>query len=166
MKRFRFRLETLLKFRKLQEEQAQINLAEAMDRLRQERERLMALEQTLAVNTDVLRQCQQEGSTVEILKLYQNYLDKIKRDIVAQKAVVARADEHHRNCLRLMEDAMKKRKVVENLKERRRQQHEEEELREEQGLLDEMGIQLYTRGRVGERDDTGAGTGGNKSNRR
>ncbi|HWR40405.1 MAG TPA: flagellar export protein FliJ [Patescibacteria group bacterium] len=145
MKRFRFRLETLLKFRKLQEEQAQLRLAKAEDVLRRERERLTVLEQNQTVNTDILRQCQQEGSTVEILKLYQVYLDKIKRDISAQKSVIAKAEQQRQECLKALEEAMKKRKLVENLKERRRLQHELEELSEEQKLLDEMGIQLFIR---------------------
>lgn len=138
-------MEALLKFRKIKEEQAQLQLAEAVDILRKEREHLTSLEKNLEENTDVLRQCQQQGSTVEILKLYQVYLDKIKRDIHAQKLVVAKAEHHHRDCIKVLEEAMKMRKLVDNLKERRKLQHELEELREEQKLLDEMGIQLFVR---------------------
>ena len=145
MKQFRFRLETLLRFRVLQEEQAQLALVQATVRLRQAQDKLQNMKDKFTTNTNVLRECQQKGVNIEILKQYSDYLDKIKRDIAGQESAVAQANAERQEKLRILEEAMKQRKLVENLKAKRRMQYNIEALQEEQKLLDEMGIQIYLR---------------------
>ncbi|WP_371371260.1 flagellar export protein FliJ [Sporomusa aerivorans] len=145
MKKFHFRLETLLKFRKMQEEQAQIKLAEANTRLQQEKAILADFEAQL-LNTLVLLGKEQETSlTIDTLKSYSLYIDKIKRDIATQQERVEKAVAEHQECLRAMEFAMKQRKLVDNLKDKRLQQYNEELLQEEQKILDELGTQAFMR---------------------
>ncbi|CVK17656.1 flagellar export protein FliJ [Sporomusa sphaeroides] len=145
MKKFRFRLETLLKFRKMQEEQAQIKLAEAADRLRKAQELLNDLQNTLALNLDRLNDEQAGQPTIEKLKTFSYYIDKIKSEIIAQREQVAKATEYRQECLTLLEAAIQQRKLVDNLRKKRLEQYNNELLQEEQKILDELGTQAFMR---------------------
>lgn len=147
MKKFRFRLETLLKFRKMQEEQAQIKLAEATDRLRKAQELLNDLQNTLALNLDRLNDEQAGQPTIEKLKTFSYYIDKIKSEIIAQREQVAKETEYRQECLILLEAAIQQRKLVDNLRKKRLEQYNNELLQEEQKILDELGTQAFMRGK-------------------
>lgn len=147
MKKFRFRLETLLKFRKMREEEAQIKLAEANIKLRNEQDILQDLRKKQADIFLLLNQKQTNSPTIETLKTYSYYIDKIKSDITAQQEEVAKAAAYRQECLVVMEDAMKQRKLVDNLRTKRLEQYNDELLHEEQKILDELGTQAYMRDR-------------------
>ncbi|WP_371368973.1 hypothetical protein SRRS_23400 [Sporomusa rhizae] len=147
MKKFRFRLETLLKFRKMREEEAQIKLAEANIKLRKEQDILKDLRKKQADIFLLLNQKQTNSPTIETLKTYSYYIDKIKSDITAQQEEVAKAAAYRQECLVVMEDAMKQRKLVDNLRTKRLEQYNDELLHEEQKILDELGTQAYMRDR-------------------
>lgn len=145
MKKFRFRLETLLKFRKMQEEQAQLKLAEATNRLLTEREVLGGLHSKLTFNLDLLNKEQTSNPTIETLKTFSYYIDKIKSDIITQQDQVTKATAYRQECLYVLEAAIKQRKLVDNLREKRLEQYNNEVLQEEQKILDELGTQAYVR---------------------
>jgi flagellar FliJ protein len=142
---FQFRLETLLKFRRLQEEQAQIKLAEATAAYVAEQERLAGLEEELADHVADYRRRLREPVTVATLKMFRDYYDKLKGTIAHQQERVAAADQIRRECLAALAAAAKARKLVEKLKEKRLAQYQAETLREEQKLLDELGLQAFSR---------------------
>ncbi|WP_425060858.1 hypothetical protein SCACP_16120 [Sporomusa carbonis] len=146
MKKFRFRLEALLKFRKTQEEQAQIKLAEATSRLQGEQELLGELQNKLVANFALLSRRQQAGSsTIEALKTCSYYIDKIKRDITIQEEQVAKATAYRQECLEELTTAAKQRKLVASLRDKRLDQYYSELLQEEQKILDELGTQVFIR---------------------
>lgn len=147
MQRFQFRLETLLKFRKIQKEQAQIKFSEALNKLHTEQELLLDLENKLAESMDALRSRQQEQKllTLETLKVFSNYFDKIKSDIIVQDKKVTEADVYCKECLAALEQTVKDSKLVEKLREKRLQQYQAEALHEEQKNIDEMAMQIYIR---------------------
>ncbi len=146
MRPFQFRLETLLKFRHMQEEQAQIRLAEATARYVAERDALTALQSSLTGHMDNFRNQLSEPITVAILKVLRDYADKLKGDISAQALKVEAADHSRRECIAALEEAAKARKLVEKLREKKLAQYQAEALLEEQKLLDELGLQAFSRG--------------------
>ncbi|CQR71483.1 Flagellar FliJ protein [Sporomusa ovata DSM 2662] len=150
MKKFRFRLETLLKFRKMEEEQAQLKLTEASIRLYKEQELLNQLQNNLVVSLDLLSQEQSGSPTIETLKTFGYYIDKIKSEIIHQQEQVANAETYRQECLVVLEAAMKQRKLVDNLREKRLEQYHTELLQEEQKLLDELGTQAFMRNKESE----------------
>lgn len=150
MKKFRFRLETLLKFRKMEEEQAQIKMAEANTRLYKEQELLSQLQHKLLFSLDLLNQEQTGSPTIETLKTFSYYIDKIKSDIVSQHQQVANAEIYRQECLTALEAAIKQRKLVDNLREKRLEQYNAELLQEEQKILDELGTQAFMRNKESE----------------
>lgn len=150
MKKFRFRLETLLKFRKMEEEQAQLKMTEASIRLYKEQELLNQLQNNLVVSFDLLNQEHSGSPTIETLKTFGYYIDKIKREIIHQQEQVAKAEIYRQECLVGLEAAMKQRKLVDNLREKRLEQYHTELLQEEQKVLDELGTQAFMRNKESE----------------
>lgn len=147
MRPFQFRLETLLRYRRIQEEQAQVRLAEATAAFVAARDRLTGLENGLAGHLEGYRRSLAEPVTVATLKVFRDYSDKLKEDIDAQVSRVAAADDSRRESIAALEEAVKARKLVERLREKRLAQYQAEALREEQRLLDEQGLQAFGRGR-------------------
>ncbi|MBP2628615.1 MAG: flagellar export protein FliJ [Firmicutes bacterium] len=145
MKPFRFRLETLLEFRKMQKEQSQIAFLQATNQLRIERELLAELEGKLAENIELFNTRQQQPLKIEIFNSFRYYFDKIGEDINKQKQRVIQVDKSRQECLGILAEAEKNYKVVEKFREKKLQHYQIEAMNEEQKLLDEIGLQIYTR---------------------
>ena len=145
MQKFRFKLQRLLDFRKIREEQAEAEFAKATRVFLHEKERLRQLETNLSDTFDRLKQEQEKHSSLLTLKLFQDYIDTTREGIKLQAVKVAAAADRRQQCLRKLEEAARKRKGVESLKEKKLQQYHEEALREEQAFLDELSGQRYIR---------------------
>jgi flagellar FliJ protein len=142
---FQFRLETLLKVRRMKEEQAEIRLAEATAALVAEQGRLTALESAMADHVADYRRALGEPVAVATLKTFRDFNDKLKGDIDHQQVRVENAAQERRKCLTILEEAARDRKLVEKLREKRLAQYRAEAQREEQKLLDELGLQAFSR---------------------
>ncbi|EGO63149.1 flagellar export protein FliJ [Acetonema longum] len=150
MQKFQFRLETLLKYRRMQEEQAQVKFAQATQRLLAEQTVLSDLQAKLETNHALMRQRQQEASlTVEQFLIIQRYEELLKDRIVIQTREVQKAEIQRNQCLEILTGCMQKRKLVEKLKERRWSQYQSEILQEKQKYLDEIGVQTFVREETG-----------------
>ena len=145
MQKFQFKLQRLLDFRKIREEQAEAEFAKATRVFLQEKEVLRRLEIKLTDTFEQLKQEQGKPSSLLMLKLFQDYIDTTREGIKQQAVKVAAAADRRQQCLRKLEDAARKRKGVESLKEKKLQQDHEELLREEQAFLDELSSQRYIR---------------------
>jgi len=145
MKPFQFRLETLLTFRKMQKEQLQLVFLKASHQLRLEQEALAELEGKLTENMTLFHSYQQESLSIEKLKFFRYYFDKINIDISKQNECVMQAEEYCQRCLQELTEAEKNYKIVEKFREKKLQNYQFEVLSEEQKLLDEIGLQIYTR---------------------
>ena len=145
MQKFRFKLQRLLDFRKIREEQAEAEFAKATRVFLHEKELLRQLETKLADTFSRLKQEQEKLSSLLTLKLFQDYIDTIREGIKLQAVKVAAAADRRQQCLRKLEEAARKRKGVESLKEKKLQQYHEEALQEEQAFLDELSGQRYIR---------------------
>ena len=145
MQKFRFKLQRLLDFRKIREEQAEAEFAKATRVFLHEKEQLRQLETNLSDTFDRLKQEQEKHSSLLTLKLFQDYIDTTREGIKLQAVKVAAAADRRQQCLRKLEEAARKRKGVESLKEKKLQQYHEEALKEEQACLDELSGQRYIR---------------------
>jgi len=145
MRRFKFRLEVLLKFRKMQKEQAQIKLAEAADKLCVEKKRLDELKGKLSNTVTYLRDSQSDLLSVDILKAYSYYFDKLNEDIKSRTESVKAAEKQCQECLEALQIAANNLNIIEKLRDKRIEQYKNELLREEQQCLDEIGMQIYAR---------------------
>jgi flagellar protein FliJ len=145
MKPFRFRLETLLEFRKMKKEQEQVVFLQAVNQLNLEKKILMEMKQKLLENVELLTVRQQQSLSIEIFKSFHYYFDKINKEIIKQNARVLEADEYRQQCLKALVEAERNHKAVEKFREKKVEQYQFEAMNEEQKSLDEIGLQIYTR---------------------
>ena len=118
MHKFQFRLETLLKFRKMKEDQALVLFAEATKKLQEAELKLQTINEQKNQAIHYYRTCQQKVLTVEMLKLVRNYVDKLDRDLQWQQEQLEQAVIWRKECMQQLEDAMKQRKLIDKLKNR------------------------------------------------
>ncbi|MBP2640107.1 MAG: flagellar export protein FliJ [Firmicutes bacterium] len=149
MKPFKFRLKALLEYRKLQEEQFQLELACALAEYNHSLEEMQRMVNTRDTAMDLLRQNQKHGLTIEEFKLFQNYLDKLNGDIQKQSHTVEKTRSVYHERQELLLEAAKKSKIVEKFKEKRFIQYYAEQLQEEQKMIDEVGTQVFIRQKAG-----------------
>lgn len=145
MQSFKFSLEALLNFRKMRKEQVQIIFWQATNQYSIEKEKLTGMKGKLLENLSLLRTLQQQPLSIEKFQSFQYYFDKIKKDISKQQECVMRAEEYRQQCLHDLEEAVKNHKLVEKFREKKFQNYQVEVIKEEQKMLDEIGLQLYVR---------------------
>ena len=145
MQRFHFKLQKLLEYRKIREEQAQAEFAKATRVFLLEKEKMHQMEVTLVKTFDLLKAEQGKPSSLLMLKMFQDYIDRTREGIRLQAVKVAAAADRRQSCLRLFEEASRKRKVVDNLRAKKLEQYQAEVLHEEQSFLDDLAGQRYIR---------------------
>ncbi|MEG6585881.1 flagellar export protein FliJ [Dendrosporobacter sp. 1207_IL3150] len=145
MKKFKFRLDTLLKVRSMHKEQAQTNFAAAENKLLAAKALLDNIEKRLAESMKTFRDAQSQIICIEVIKSYNCYFSKTKDEIALQVERVKVAELEKLQALRSLDEALKNLKVIEELHSKRLGQFNAELLREEQQYLDDLGMQLYVR---------------------
>ncbi|WP_312421785.1 flagellar export protein FliJ [Anaerospora hongkongensis] len=147
MKQFKFQLETLLRMRRLQQEEAQMRLVQATSRYQTELTALERLENEQKMQLAQFRAEQSKRQTIDTLKNYYFYFDKLNVSITVQQEQVEAADQQRCHCLTELAAATTKLKLVEKLKEKRLAEYKAEMLQQDQKLLDELGMQVFMRNR-------------------
>jgi len=92
-----------------------------------------------------LKQEQEKSTSLLMLKMFQDYIDTTREGMKLQATRVTAAAAHRQRCLKIYEEAARKRKGVDSLRDKRMQQYQEEVLQEEQSFLDELSGQRYIR---------------------
>ena len=147
MKKFRFKLETLLGVTRRKKEDAERLFAEATRKLEEERARLVELLQDMQrVQAEYAEQTK-EGKRISVGRLmtYTSYVNWKRQQIEAQQQAIIQAQAERQKRLKELLELMSKLKSIEQLKEKRLQQYKDELLFEESKMLDEIGLQLYMR---------------------
>ena len=147
MKKFRFKLETLLTVTRRKKEDAERAFAEATRQLEEERARLAVyLEEMQKAQTEYTEQTK-AGKRISVGRLMTStsYVNWKRRQIEEQQQVILYAQTERQKRLKELLAMMSKLKTIEQLKEKRLQQYKEELLFEENKMLDEIGLQLYMR---------------------
>jgi len=143
--RFRFRLQRLLEVRKHFEELLISELAVSKRRYLNEEEVLNSLKELVGVNLKRLKKKQERITSVEEIILSYHYLHQLDHQIIIQKESLKKIQEEINLITEKLIKASQKKKVVEKLKERRLNEHKKLLEKIEQGVLDEVGINLYLR---------------------
>lgn len=135
---FRFRFETLLTQRRHAEERLQKELAEA-------RRALAAEQAVLAEKKDALRRCAREmrrrqarGFRIADILPYAPYMERLRRDVDAQRKRIAAADQKVHRTRQDLVEALKKRKTLDRLKERQHENYLKEAARLERKFADDV----------------------------
>lgn len=142
---FRFKLESVLKVRCLQEEQCRKNLADALLLYEQENLHLgKLLELQNKAEQDVVAQQKEPLSAHEAL-LYHQYVQKIAARAVEQKSKVIEADALCNLKRQQLLEAVKRRKALETLKNKELKNYNLELKRREEKFINEIAITRFHR---------------------
>ncbi len=148
---FRFRLESVLNYRRTIEENLLKELSELRRQLSLEEDRLkmMIFEKDRHIND--LGSLQKGGVTLQIedIKLYLLYLNGLEIKIKNQGDIIKKCRERVDKKLVEVIDAMKNRKILEVIKERGYREYTREINLKEQRLLDEIAVNRFTRDMYG-----------------
>ena len=142
---YSFKLQTLLNHRRHQEEALQKLLADVHRELTVEQNQLHRQKRAKRENAHTLQQKQATGCTVTDCLLYVNYIEQLSRDIDQQRQRVKQAEKKVRNKRQELLEAVKKRKVLEKLKEKGHQAYLKKLMQNERKLMDEIASTRHAR---------------------
>ncbi len=147
MKKFRFKLETLLGVTRRRKEDAELKFAEATRVLEEERARLGEYLKEMQKAQRDYAALTGEGKRISVgtLMTYNSYFNWKRQQIERQQQVILEAQAARQQALKVLLNLMAKLKSIEQLKEKRLAEYKEALLQEESKALDEIGLQLYVR---------------------
>lgn len=147
MKKFRFKLETLLGVTRRKKEDAERRFAEATRVLEEARAKLTEyLQDMQKVQAEYAEQTK-EGKRISVGRVmtFTSYVNWKRQQIEQQQQTILEAQTVRQQRLKELLEMMSKLKAIEQLKEKRLQQYKDEIQFEENKMLDEIGLQLYMR---------------------
>ncbi len=142
---FRFRFETLLSQRRNAEERLQKELLDARRALAAEQAALSQKKASLRKCAQEMRRRQARRFRPADLLLYAPYLERLRQEIDAQQKRVTAADRNVNRTRLALVEAMKKRKILDRLKERQHAAYRKEMARLERKFIDEVAGRHHTR---------------------
>ncbi len=147
MKRFQFKLEPLLEYRKRLEDIVNKEFHEATMRLDEEERKLLDLKETYNRYSEEIDRLKEEGTTGDEINLHYSYLSHVKDYIKEQENIIRRFKEELEDKRKRLIEATRNRKVVEIMKERSLKSYMTIARRLEQKQMDEIaGVRFCKRG--------------------
>lgn len=134
MKKFVFSMEKILDLREYEEKQAQIELGKAIGDAEKIRQQLnfVAIEKAKMLSMDI------SGTSIDERLVHENYLVRLDRqkEILLEELAAAELIVEEKRAV--FAEALKKRKVLSNLKEKQLQQYKKEKQLEEDNIVDDI----------------------------
>jgi flagellar FliJ protein len=140
---YQFNLEPLLNHRRYQVEVLQKELADLKIRLDAEKDKLWLLRQKKRKTVQLLQEKQTDGRPASEIKLYIDFVEQLSKKMEAQKQNVLEAERNFSLKRQDLVAAMKKKKILDRLKEKGLQAYEQEQLKKERNLMDEVAARQF-----------------------
>ena len=140
---FKFNLQPLLNHRRYLEEVMQKELAQSRKRLTAEQNKLRSLKEKKREYSQRLQQRQKVNGTVSELILYLRYIDRLSTELERQHRQVIVAEKDFKTKRKDLIEIMKKRKVLEKLKENRLKAYRQQMLKHERKFMDEVAAKQF-----------------------
>ncbi len=142
MKKFKFALDNILKYRQSIEDQEKEHLARAMQKVQMEESMVRKLDTEKHLH---LCSFEKQPSNIETMRQQESYLvcldDRIKRQQLKLEQAIIASDSIRARVV----TATSNRKILDSLKEKHLTNYHQELARAEQNTLDEVGITTYIR---------------------
>lgn len=138
MKKFRFKLETVLDVRKREEDAVVRELAEAQSRLAAVMDSLALCESRIAGQYEEIKKIFCGRAHIDTILNLQNYLKTLNREKAALIEKAGNIEEEILGIKQRLQEAMKKRKILEKLKENEYEKYRVEFNRQDDMLMDEL----------------------------
>ena len=142
---YQFNLEPLLNHRRYQVEVLQKELADLKIRLDAEKDKLWLLRQKKRKTVLLLQEKQTDGRPASEIKLYIDFVEQLSKKMEAQKQNVLEAERNFSLKRQDLVAAMKKKKILDRLKEKGLQAYEQQQLKKERNLMDEVAAHQFNR---------------------
>jgi flagellar FliJ protein len=142
---YQFNLEPLLNHRRYQVEVLQKDLADLKIRLDAEKDKLWLLRQKKRKTLMLLQEKQTDGRPASEIKLYIDFVEQLSKKMEVQQQNVLEAERNFSLKRQDLVAAMKKRKILDRLKEKGLQAYEQEQLKKERNLMDEVAAHQFNR---------------------
>ena len=140
---YHFNLEPLLNHRRYQVEVLQKELADLKVRLDAEKDKLWLLRQKKRKTVLRMQEKQTHGRSASEIKLYIDFVEQLSIEMEAQKQKVQEAEHNFSLKRQDLVTAMKKRKILDRLKEKGLKAYEQEQLKKERNLMDEVAAHQF-----------------------
>ena len=143
--RFRFRLESLLKFRQNEEEEARLELVRVRNEIARLEDELEKLENLIRESEEKRLEALSSGATGSVIRTWDEYIQKLRFEKVKLLGEIEKKREEEREKLEVYLERRRDRMALEKLKERKFQEYMEELNRQERKFLDEVAEKKYWR---------------------
>ena len=140
---YQFNLEPLLNHRRYQVEVLQKELADLKIRLDAEKNKLWRLRQKKRKTILTLQEKQTDGRPASEIKLYIDFVEQLSTKIALQEQNLLKAERNFNLKRQDLVAAMKKRKILDRLKEKGLQAYEQKQLKKERNLMDEVAAHQF-----------------------
>ncbi|MFC1606771.1 flagellar export protein FliJ [Candidatus Latescibacterota bacterium] len=138
MNRFRFRLENVLRYRGILEEEKKRVFGEAMRKLQHEEHKLNQLGTDLEDHEHLMTETSKGSISAHKLRNNYFYARSLDGKIRIQKKRIQDEEKVVDSKRSDLIESTKRKKIIERLKERHREVHKQAQEKEEQGIVDEL----------------------------
>lgn len=140
MKKFVFKLETVLDMRKRKEEEVQIKLGIAISDLHKMQMNLEETRRKKGTYQSEIEIFKTNIQQMDDLLMYQNYVDSVEQLIERMKLEIREMEKKVEEIRILLGQAARERKMIEKMKEREYEKYQKEQRLQEINFLDEIGV--------------------------
>ncbi|RMF96452.1 MAG: flagellar export protein FliJ [Candidatus Schekmanbacteria bacterium] len=142
MAKEKFKLQKVLDFRELKEQQLQVEVAEIRSNLEREKINLKKKRSNLLKYKKILDKFQKKPASSQEYKTYLEYIDYLIRDIKIQGEVIQELHNSLVSSMEKLKKACQDKQILEKLKTREIQKAKADEEKTEQNFLDEIGLKI------------------------
>ena len=143
MNRFRFRLESLLRFRAAKEEEKKREFGVVLGHLKHEEAQYNAIVNNIDQHNRFMDESGQGKISVRTLMRNFFYARSLEKSKSEQKKAVKKAEELAGEKRSELTEATKKKRILERLKENKLEEYNQAVIKEEQAIIDEFATQRY-----------------------
>lgn len=145
-KKFKFKLENILKLKQKKEDEEKEKLAQLFRKLEEEEEKLRKLQKEKADAVAYIKKKKSLGSLdIDELKMYQLHLEALEEKIENQKFYVEQAKKEVEKQRQVLIEATQERKTYDKLKEKQKTEFDKAAELEERKFIDEIATMRHAR---------------------
>ncbi len=142
MAKDKFKLQKVLDFREIKEQQLQVEVAEMKSSLEKEKMTLNKKRHNLEKYKNMLEKIQKKPSAARDYITYMEYIDHLIKDIKSQAEVIQGIHSSLVSSTEKLKNACQEKQILENLKDREVKINKAEDNKNEQKELDEIGLNI------------------------
>jgi len=147
MKKFNFRLQTVLKLRQQEEDQKKRAVGELNAEINDLQRQALEMAEDVSLQGKILRPYIQGSVNVNWVGLYQGYVTYLRHSISSKIDEVGRVQQRLQEARRELAEAAKQTKILEKLRERQRSRYDRAVKKIEVNEMDEIGSKVQWRTR-------------------